>query len=171
MKNLKPKQEVPEFIVKTTKGITWDLREIQPDNFTMVVFYRGIHCPVCKKYLEELNTKIDDFREKGINVICVSSNTKELAQKTAEKWKIDKLDIGYDFSVDEGRKWGLFISEGIKEAEPEVFLEPALFLIKPDNTLYSASIQSMPFARPKFDDLLKSISFVLEEDYPARGEA
>lgn len=171
MKNLKPRQEVPELIVKTTKGLKWDLRDNQPEHFTMLIFYRGIHCPVCKKYLEELNTKIEEFRDKGVNVICVSSNNEELAQKTVEEWDIDKLNIGYDFGIDEGRKWGLFISEGIKDSEPKVFLEPALFLIRPDNTLYSASIQSMPFARPKFDELLKSISFVIKEEYPARGEA
>ena len=171
MKNLKPGQEVPELIVETTKGMKWDLRDNEPENFTMLIFYRGIHCPVCKKYLEELNTKIEDFRDKGVNVICLSSNTKELAQKTVEEWDIENLNIGYDFSPEEGRKWGLFVSKGIKDSEPDVFLEPALFLIKPDNTLYSASIQSMPFARPKFDELLKSIGFVLKEDYPARGEA
>ena len=171
MKNLKPRKEVPELIVKTTKGLKWNLRDNKPENFTMLIFYRGIHCPVCKKYLEELNTKIEDFKDKGVNAICVSSNNEELAQKTVEEWDIDNLNIGYDFSIDDGRKWDLFISEGIKDSEPEVFLEPALFLIRPDNTLYSASIQSMPFARPDFDDLLKSISFVLKEDYPARGEA
>ncbi|WP_300439844.1 redoxin domain-containing protein [Christiangramia sp.] len=171
MKNIKPRQEVPELIVKTTKGLKWDLRESKPENFTMLIFYRGLHCPVCKKYLEELNTKVKDFRDKGVDVICVSSNTEELAQKTVEEWEIDNLNIGYGFSIEQGRKWDLYISEGIKDEEPDVFLEPALFLIRPDRTLYSASIQSMPFARPKFDELLKSISFVLKEDYPARGEA
>ena len=171
MKNLKPRQEVPELILKTTKGIKWDLRDNEPDNFTMLVFYRGKHCPVCKKYLEELNEKIGDFQDKGVNVICVSSNSEEMAQKTVEEWEIENLNIGYDFSPEEGRKWGLFISEAVKDSEPEVFLEPALFLIRPDNTLYSASIQSMPFARPKFDELLRSISFVIKDDYPARGEA
>ena len=171
MKNLKPGQEVPELIVKTTKGMKWDLRDNEPENFTMLIVYRGIHCPVCKKYLEELNTKIEDFRDKGVNVICLSSNTQELAMKTVEEWDIENLNIGYDFSPEEGRKWGLFVSKAIKDSEPDVFLEPALFLIKPDNTLYSASVQSMPFARPKFDELLRSISFVNKEDYPARGES
>jgi hypothetical protein len=29
----------------------------------------------------------------------------------------------------------------------------------------------MPFARPEIEALLKSIDFILEEEYPARGEA
>ncbi|MDR5590413.1 redoxin domain-containing protein [Christiangramia sp. SM2212] len=171
MKNLKPGQEVPELILKTTKGLNWDIRDNKPETFTMLIVYRGIHCPVCKKYLEELNTKLEDFRDKGVNVICASANNKELALKTVEEWDIKDLNIVYDFKVEEGRKWGLFVSEAIKDSEPEVFLEPGLFLIKPDNILYSASIQSMPFARPKFDELLRSISFVIKEDYPARGGA
>ena len=171
MKNLKPGQAVPELFVDTTKGVKWNLRDNEPKNFTMVIIYRGIHCPVCKKYLEELNNKISDFQDRGVNVICISSNTEELAQKTVEEWKIDNLNIGYGLDVEEGRKWDLYVSEAIKDSEPDKFLEPALFLIKPDNTLYSASIQSMPFARPKFDELLKSISFILKDDYPARGQA
>ena len=30
--------------------------------------------------------------------------------------------------------------------------------------------QSVPFARPSFDALLKGIDFVLDKDYPARGD-
>ncbi|TBW29344.1 redoxin domain-containing protein [Gramella sp. KN1008] len=171
MKNLKPGQRVPELIVNTTEGLKWNIKDSDPGTFTMIVFYRGIHCPICKKYLEELNEKISDFRDRGVNVICISSNSQVLAEKTVDEWEIDKLHIGCDFSVEDGRKWGLFVSEAIKESEPQVFLEPALFLVRPDNTLYSASIQSMPFARPKFDELLKTISFIIKDDYPARGEA
>ena len=171
MKNLRPRQAVPELIVKTTNGMDWNLRDNQPENFSMLIFYRGIHCPVCKSYLEELNTMVGDFKDKGVNIICVSSNTKELAEKTVEEWDVDNLTIGYSFDVEDGRKWDLYVSERIKDSEPAEFVEPALFLIRPDSTLYSASIQSMPFARPQFVDLIKSISFVNKEDYPARGEA
>ncbi|WP_373058755.1 redoxin domain-containing protein [Zunongwangia sp. H14] len=171
MKNTLPKKEVPGLIVDTVNGMQWELRDQKPENFTMIVFYRGLHCPVCKKYLEELNSKIDKFREKGVSVICVSGDSKERAGKTAEKWDVENLVIGYGLAPEDARKWDLYISEGIKEEEPEVFFEPAIFLIKPDFTLYAASVQSMPFARPKFDDLLKAVDFVLEKDYPARGEA
>lgn len=171
MKNLRPGQKVPELRLNTTKGMKWDLQESAPESFTMLVFYRGKHCPVCKKYLEELNAKIGDFRSRGVDVICISSNTQVLAEKTVEEWEIDNLHIAYGFSAEEARKWGIFVSEAVKDSEPELFVEPALFLVKPDGTLYSASIQSMPFARPKFDELLKSISFIIKDDYPARGQA
>jgi len=171
MKNVLPGKKVPRLRLKTISGMEWDLRNQEPKNFTMVVFYRGIHCPVCKSYLEELNNKVKTFNDKGVNVICISANDKSLAEQTLEEWEIDNLNIGYDFNTEDARKWDLYVSEAIKDNEPDVFFEPGLFLIKPDNTLYAASIQTMPFARPKFDELLKAIDFVLEEEYPARGEA
>jgi hypothetical protein len=43
--------------------------------------------------------------------------------------------------------------------------------VKPDGTLYWASISTMPFARPHFDEMGQAIDFVLNKNYPARGEA
>jgi len=85
--------------------------------------------------------------------------------------KVADVRIGYGFSIEEAKGWGLYISNGIKDTEPEQFIEPGLFLIKPDGTMYSASIQSMPFARPGFDELLTGIDYIIKNGYPARGEA
>lgn len=48
--------------------------------------------------------------------------------------------------------------------------EPGLVLVKPDRTIYYASVQSMPFVRPAFNEMLKAIDFTIEHRYPARGE-
>ncbi|WP_339695430.1 peroxiredoxin-like family protein [uncultured Marixanthomonas sp.] len=165
----KPKEKTPALKLDLINGTTWDIEKQEPENFTMMIFYRGLHCPVCKKYLEELQTKIEDFRSKGVNVVAVSMDTEKRATITTEKWDIESIPLAYGMSEEKAREWGLFISHAIKDAEPDVFSEPALFLINKDTTIYSASIQTMPFARPGFDDLLKSIDFVLKEDYPARG--
>lgn len=50
-----------------------------------------------------------------------------------------------------------------------LFSEPGVFLIKPDGTLYYGSTQTMPFARPRFQDLLGAIDFAMAKDYPTRG--
>jgi peroxiredoxin len=170
MKNVLPGQEVPTLIVNTVNGMKWDLRDQQPKNFTLLVFYRGLHCPVCKSYLEEINKKISKFHDNGVNVICISANKLSLAEDTVMKWDIEKLNIGYGFSVEDARKWDLYISKGMNEKEPNVFFEPALFLVNPDNTLYAAAIQSMPFARPSIDDLIKSTDYIVDHHYPARGK-
>jgi hypothetical protein len=65
----------------------------------------------------------------------------------------------------------LFVSRSIKDSEPELFGEPGLFLVRPDGTVYWEAISSMPFARPRFEDILLGLDRVAELDYPARGEA
>lgn len=171
MKNVIPGKEVPRLIVDTVNGMVWNLRDQKPENLTLAVFYRGLHSPECKLYIEELNSKFDEFREKGINIVCISADNESLSEKTAIEWDVEKLTIGYDFSIEDARLWDLYISKGINDSEPDTFFEPGLFLIRPDSILYSASIQSMPFVRPDLEALLKTIDYILDKDYPARGEA
>lgn len=168
---IKPRQKVPDLQLDLINDTQWSLDAQQSDSFTMIVFYRGLHCPKCKEQLESLANTLKDFSERGVHVIAVSCNTEELAKKTAEKWDIEELPVGYELSIDKAREWGLFISEGISDNEPEHFSEPGIFLVRPDKTLFAASIQTMPYARPKFNDILKAIDFIQKEDYPARGEA
>ena len=42
--------------------------------------------------------------------------------------------------------------------------------MRPDGTLYYGAVQTMPFARPHFDELLAALDFALAKNYPARGE-
>ena len=62
-----------------------------------------------------------------------------------------------------------------RQAAPELVVptinEPGVFLVRPDRTLYWASVQSMPFARPHFREIVAALDFVIAKDYPARGEA
>ncbi|SDB36487.1 Peroxiredoxin [Flavobacteriaceae bacterium MAR_2010_188] len=167
---IKPREKAPNLEVELVNHTRWILDEQDPENFTMIIFYRGKHCPVCKTYLNELQTKISQFIERGVNIIALSSDTEEVAKKTYEEWDIDDIPVGYGFPIETARKWGLFISNGIKD-EPKQFIEPGVFLIRPARTIYAEYIQSIPFARPHFDDLLKGIDFILKKDYPARGEA
>lgn len=167
---LLPKTKVPSLEVPLINDAHWKLSDQNPDNFTLVLFYRGLHCPVCKGQLEELASNLDKFTERGINVIAVSADTEKRAKLTAEKWDIPSLPIGYDLPLEKAADYGLFISKGVSDKEPDYFTEPGLFLIQPDGTLFFSSIQSMPFARPQFDDLLGGIDYILKNDYPARGE-
>ena len=170
-----PRTQAPDLNVPTVGGGSWKLADSRPQNFTLVVFYRGLHCPICRKQLSDLQNKLAEFDKRGVKVIAISSDNAERAAKTAEDWKLDKLCLGYGLGLETARQWGLYISAGrgktsIGIEEPALFSEPGLFLIKPDNSVYFASVQTMPFARPHFDDILGAIDFVLAKDYPARGE-
>lgn len=111
MKVLKPRQNVPPLEVSTLKG-PWSLSSQQPDNFTMLVFYRGLHCPICSNYIKELDRMVGDFEATGVSVLALSSDNNERAQQASENWDLSNLNIGYDLSVDQARAWGLHRSAG-----------------------------------------------------------
>ena len=173
---LKPRQPVPALEFDTVGGGHWSLAAQKPQNFTMIVFYRGLHCPVCRKYTGELNGMIGEFDKRGVSTVITSNDTQERAQTTKDTWGLPKLNIGYGVPVEKSREWGLYVStsRGKTSAgvdEPALFAEPGLFLVKPEKTLYWVTVQTMPFARPHFPEILQAIDFVISKDYPARGEA
>ena len=174
MKVLKPRESVENLQINTLQG-DWSLDQQSAENFTMLVFYRGLHCPICLKYLADLEKSLNDFTENGVSVIAISSDDKDRAEQTKDKAKLENVTLGYGLSVEQAQQWGLHRSKGkgktsIGIEEPAEFSEPGLLLIKPDNTLYWSNISTMPFARPNFDEILGAIKFVVANDYPARGE-
>ena len=173
---LMPRKPVPALEFDTVGDGRWSLGEQKPQNFTMVVFYRGLHCPICQRYTSELNGMIADYEKRGVSTVITSTDAQERATEAKTKWGLPKLTIGYGVTIDKAREWGLYVSTsrgktsaGIEE--PPLFAEPAIFLLKPDATLYWASVSTMPFARPHFTDILGAIDFALSKNYPARGEA
>ncbi|MBI3042277.1 MAG: AhpC/TSA family protein [Betaproteobacteria bacterium] len=174
--SLMPRKSVPALEVETLGGGRWKLFAQKPQNFSMIVFYRGLHCPVCRKYTSELNGLIGEFDKRGVSTLVTSTDVKERAEQAKTQWGLPNLTVGYGVSIESARQWGLYVStgRGMTSAgieEPPLFAEPGLFLVKPDATLYWASYSTMPFARPHFNEILSAIDFVVSKNYPARGEA
>ncbi len=174
MNVLKPRMPVPALDVETLSG-PWSLAQQAPENFTIIVFYRGLHCPICSKYVNELARLESDFGEIGTGIIALSQDTRERAEQAVQDWNLGELTVGYGVSDEQVREWGLHRSAGrgltsIGIEEPAEFNEPGLFIVRPDNTLYWAQVSTMPFARPHFREILGGLKFALEKDYPARGE-
>lgn len=172
---LTPRLPVPALRVQLVQGERFVLGASPAATFDMVVFYRGLHCPICAKYLMELERLMPEFMQRGVSVTAVSSDSAERAKAMAEKIKAVHLNIGHGLSLASARQWGLYISASrgqtsIGIEEPALFSEPGVFLVRPDGTLYYGSTQTMPFARPQFQDLLGAIDFAVAKDYPARGE-
>lgn len=168
---VRPRQTAPALTVPLLRGGTFNLDERKPRAFTMVVFFRGLHCPVCHAQLSELNRRLEDLSGRGIELITVSGETRERSEQLASEWKLDRLPIAYGLTETQMRDWGLFVSRGLWDSEPPLFNEPGLFLISPDGSVYYESILSMPVGRPRLDDLFQGIDWWAANDYPARGEA
>lgn len=168
---IRPQELAPDLGLPTAGGDRFVLSAQRPESFTMLVVYRGLHCPICKNYLADLNQRADEFASLGVIPVAISSDTAERAVEAKNLWGLDRLTVAYGMPIAEGREWGLSVSRAISEKEPAEFLEPGIFLIRPDRTLYAASVQTMPFARPGFADIAGAIKFVTGKNYPARGEA
>jgi peroxiredoxin len=168
---VRPRRAAPDLTVSLLRGGTYRLADQRPRTFTMVVFFRGLHCPVCRAQLTELNRRLGELEERGIDVVAVSGETRERTIQLAEEWRLERLRLAYGLTEAQMRAWGLFISHGLDNTEPALFNEPGLFLISPDHTVYYESILSMPVGRPRLDDLLGGIDYWTTHGYPARGEA
>jgi peroxiredoxin len=168
---VRPRQPAPELAVELHSGGTYVLSEQTPAQFTMVVFFRGLHCPVCRGQLREVDRQLDELAERGIDVIAVSGDTRERTQQLQDEWQLERIPLGYGLTESDMRTWGLFVSRGVYDHEPALFSEPGLFLIAADGTVFYESILSMPVGRPRLSDLLAAIDYWTTHDYPARGEA
>ncbi|HWG07111.1 MAG TPA: redoxin domain-containing protein [Beijerinckiaceae bacterium] len=177
---LMPRLPVPKLRVDLAGGGIYDLGDEKPKLFSMIVFYRGLHCGQCHDYLVELEQFVDEFGKRGIESVAISCDAIERGERTKRDWGLDKTRIGHGLSLAAARDWGLFLTQGRLRAqglsEPAYFCEPALFLVTPDKTLWFSSVQTMAFARPRFPDIIDGFEFLFARGYftdkecPARGE-
>ncbi len=168
---VRPGDQAPALDLPVVGGGRFRLADRAPERFTMLVFNRGLHCPVCQAQLSELDRRLGELSDLGIEVISVSAETKERATRMRDEWNLGNVPLAYGLTEVQMREWGLFVSRGIKDTEPAIFSEPALFLIAPDGSVYYEAILSMPVGRPRLDELLRGIDYWAANDYPARGEA
>ena len=175
LNSLLPRYPVPGLNVPLASGGRFVLGASPGEQFDLLVFYRGLHCPLCTKYLLELERLAPEFASRGVQVVAISSDTEERGRQMAQKVSAKAVKFAYGLGLRSARQWGLYVSTSrgktsIGIEEPALFSEPGVFLVRPDGTLYYGSVQTMPFARPPFQDLLGAIDFAISKDYPARGE-
>lgn len=173
--SLLPRQPVPGLDVALTRGGRYTLGQQPGEHFDLLVFYRGLHCPICASYLTEFERLAPEIKKRGVRCVAISADPEDRARQMADKVKAESIEIAYGLALEKAREWGLYISTtrgntSVGIDEPEHFSEPGLFLVKPDATLYYAAVQTMPFARPSFEDLMAGIDFAVSKNYPARGE-
>ncbi|MFN3472581.1 MAG: redoxin domain-containing protein [Blastomonas sp.] len=169
---LYPRDPVPPFQAQMLEGGTWKLSEQRPENFVMIVVYRGYQCPLCKLHLTSLNDHIDTLERLGIEAFVVSAERREQVERARHDWGLTKLSMGYGLDPVMGHQWGLYVSQRVAEGgtEAELFFEPGLFLIRGDDqTLYYTSIQNMPFGRPDWTEFTRLMGHIAGTDHLARG--
>lgn len=143
-----------------------------PENghdWKLVVVYRGQHCPICTKYLNQLEEIKKSFYDTGVDIIAVSADSKEQLESHLEKIDID-FPIAYGLTIEQMNTLGLYISDPRSEQETDhPFAEPAVFVVNAEGNIQIVDISNAPFARPELEALANGLSFVREKNYPIRG--
>lgn len=165
----KPGTKAPALTAMRLDGPDMDLASVGGEAF--VIFFRGLHCPACRRQLEGLVPLLPDFAERGVTVMAVSMDPEERARTVSGEWEVGGIDIGHAMTEATARDWDLWLSDRVVEKEPPRFSEPAMTWVLADGTIGAHWQQSVPFGRPPFVDILSGIDFVRANDRPPRGTA
>jgi len=156
----------------------WSLATEKPAKLTLLAFYRGAFCPVCRVWVAELDRLAPEFERRGVSVITLSCDKRDGAEQAVADWPLENLRVGYQLDVEDARRAGLYISEGrgvnavtgLKETM--LFAEPGLMLVRPEGELYAAWIQSTPYARVHLAEVLAAVDHFVATGLPEpRGSA
>jgi peroxiredoxin len=56
-------EAAPALTIPTLSGDTFTLSEQKPEIYTIVVFYRGLHCPICINQLKEIEANFEQAKK------------------------------------------------------------------------------------------------------------
>ena len=141
------------------------------EDWKLVVIYRGRHCPLCTKYLNELEQHAQSLRDVGVDIVAVSGDNKEQLENHVEKLNVS-FPIAYGLTQRQMQALGLYISTPRSEQETDHnFSEPGLFVINQDGNIQIVDISNNPFVRPSLPELVSGINWIRnpENNYPIRG--
>ena len=162
----------PEIVLPSVGGDSVTLGK--PKNghdWQMVVVYRGKHCPICVQYLEKLEALKQQYFDIGVDLLVVSGDPQAKAEAQVEENNMT-LPVGYDLSIADMKKLGLYISHPRSTQETDrPFSEPGIFVINQEGKLQVTDISNAPFSRPDLDQLVRGLNFIRDSanNYPIRG--
>lgn len=164
--------QFPAIELPTLDGTTIDLGTPQNGaDWRLVVVYRGKHCPLCTRYLNELEALKDKFLQLGIDIAAVSADSKEQATEHYSEMSAS-FPIAYGMTIEQMQQLGLYISHprSVKETD-HPFAEPGLFVVNDKGQTQVIDISNGPFVRPELNVLLSGLTFVRDpqNNYPVRG--
>ncbi len=158
--------------VTNLNGNTIDISKPTGDaDWQMVVVYRGRHCPLCTKFLNNLASYRERLINIGIDVAAVSADSK--AQLREHRSRLDvNFPLFYGLTQEQMENLGLYISIPRSEKETDHnFAEPGVFVINGDGQIQVVDLSNNPFARPDLEVFVSGLEWIRKPDnnYPIRG--
>ncbi len=140
-------------------------------DWQMVVVYRGRHCPLCTKFLNNLAGFRQRLLDIGIDIAAVSADSREQLDDHLTRLDVN-FPLFYGLTLEQMQELGLYISVPRSEKETDHnFAEPGLFVINNDGKVQVVDISNNPFARPDLEVFVSGLEWIRkpENNYPVRG--
>ena len=140
-------------------------------DWQMVVVYRGRHCPLCTKFLNNLAGFRQRLLDIGIDIAAVSADSRKQMEE-----HLSRMDVNFPFyhglTLEQMRDLGLYISLPRSPEETDHnFPEPGLFVVNTEGNAQVIDISNNPFARPDLEVFVSGLEWIRapENNYPVRG--
>ncbi len=140
-------------------------------DWQMVVVYRGKHCPLCSKYLTQLEQTKERFYENGGDIVAVSGDGENKASAHVGDMGVS-FPVAYDLSIEQMRTLGLYISHPKSPEETDQpFAEPGIYVVNGNGQVQVTDISNAPFSRPELEHFAWGLGFIKDpaNEYPIRG--
>ena len=162
----------PELTASLLTGETVTLNSTSDKaDWKLVLVYRGRHCPLCTRYLNQLQEFKQNLADIGVEIIAVSGDSKAQLVSHLEQLDVD-FPLAYGLTVEQMEELGLYISNPRSPQETDhPFAEPGLFVINEEGKVHVVDISNNPFVRPDLQTLVNGIAWVRDPNnhYPIRG--
>ncbi|GLP96669.1 peroxiredoxin family protein [Paraferrimonas sedimenticola] len=164
----------PQLTVTTFDGQQVQLGTPRADsgaNWQMVVVYRGRHCPLCTRYLNQLEQFREELLQTGVDIIAVSADSKEQLAEHKTKLEVG-FPLAYGLTQAQMDALGVYVSLPRSPQETDHnFAEPGLFVVNEEGNLHVVDISNNPFVRPELQSLVNGLRWIRDPDnnYPIRG--
>jgi len=156
-----PGTRFPEIILPLAGGGHTEIgTPSSPENWKLVVIYRGVHCPLCTRYLETLEGHLAGFAQANTEVIAVSADSETKASAYASKHGFS-FPVASELTLIHMRQLGLYVSLPAVPGETDgPFAEPALFVLDTQGIVHVVEITNAPFVRPDLELLCRSVGYM-----------
>jgi peroxiredoxin len=157
-KKLSSGSRLPPITLSLVGGGKVTLGKSQKEGDWQLVFmYRGLHCPLCQKYLKKLESLKDKFLATGAEVIAVSGDPEGKAVAMVEADALT-FPVAYGLSIEQMKDLGLYISHPRSPEETDRPLpEPGMFAVNAEGKVHLIDISNTPFNRSDLDELLETV--------------
>lgn len=118
----------PSITLPTLNGDTIVLGKPSENvDWRLVVVYRGKHCPLCTRYLNQLETLKARFLQLGMDIVAVSADSQAQLEQHMEQLTVT-FPAAYGLTVEQMQTLGLYISEPRSEKRQTISLQSQVCL-------------------------------------------